>query len=97
MTPVEAISTCSLGHLTTAEAASMVCRATMSMSGVAQLALPALQTMARAKPPLFFKFRLERSTGAARTWFCVKTPAAEAGWSETISAKSGFCFLRMPA
>ena len=36
-------------------------------------------------------------TGAACTRFCVNTPAADAGVSETMRPRSSFLFLRIPA
>jgi hypothetical protein len=64
---------------------------------VAQFALPAFTTIAPANPFDDFKcFRLSR-TGAACTRFVVNTPAALAGSALTMSARSGFATLRIPA
>ena len=64
---------------------------------VAQLALPALVRMARATPPVAARFSCDKITGAALALFCVYSPSGAAGTSETISDKSSFCALRMPA
>ena len=87
MTPVDATSTCS-GWQPTSRAANSAMRSASSMpcSPVQALALPEQKTMARAS------VRGSRSrltcTGAAQTRFCVNTPAAAAGVSETITATS---------
>ncbi len=58
---------------------------------VAQFALPALISTALTSPRDLVRFQRAMRTGAACTRFCVNTAAAEAGASETISARSSFC------
>ena len=97
ITPVEASSTWHSGIPASSAIASAVAADTFRMFGVAQFAFPAFATIARAMPPLVFRDAALMSTGAARTAFCVKTPAAVAGVSETISARSSLRAFRTPA
>jgi hypothetical protein len=60
-------------------------------------AQPLVATMAEARPPDRLRRRTQTSTGAARNRFTVNTPAAEAGRAETMSEKSGFPLLFIPA
>ena len=53
-----------------------------------QLAFPELTMTARIAPADARTCSRERTTGGACTRFCVKTAAADAGGSETISATS---------
>src|SRR3954453_10993114 len=66
----------------------------MPRSPVQALALPELMMMARARPPAT-RFS-DSSTGAARTWFWVKTAAAGTSSSAQISARSGRGVFLMP-
>jgi hypothetical protein len=64
---------------------------------VAQLALPALTSTPETILPEDFRCFLESVTGEAWMRFWVNTAAAEAGVSETISARSSWAVFRMPA
>jgi hypothetical protein len=97
MTPVDDGSTCGAGTLSSFARARLVASATLSPVRVAQLALPALTSTARARPPVAARLRRVKRTGAACTRFVVNTPAAAASTSETISARSGLATLRIPA
>ena len=68
-----------------------------SPSGPVQaLAQPLLMATTRARPPEAASRAFETSTGAACALFVVKTAAAAAGRSETISARSGLPFFFTP-
>src|SRR6185503_15093886 len=87
MLPVEAVRT-STAEIPSADAAApAIARSSSAPAGpVMALALPLLATMARTDPvgtrPDAY------ATGAAHSLFAVKTPAVDAGTSETISARS---------
>jgi hypothetical protein len=97
ITPVEATSTSVAGIRRWRAACLAVSSATASPVRVAQLALPALIRMALAAPWLRSSDRRDSRTGAAWTRFWVNTPAADAAMPVTISARSSFSTLRMPA
>ena len=87
MTPVEQTRTCSGRQASSSAATAVILRASSRPRlPVQALALPEQTTMPRASA------RGNRSwqtwTGAARTRFCVKTPAAAAGPLLTINARS---------
>ena len=78
-------------------AARDVSVATCRLVRVAQLALPALTRIPRMRPRAARTFFRATSTGPATTRFCVNTAPAVARVSETISARSSFMTLRIPA
>src|SRR5262245_10612331 len=88
MTPVEQTnSSCAWKPILRAASSLVRWEAASPGSPVEQLALPAFTTTARMRPLEAARFRLERTTGAATTRFCVKTAAAEAGASLEMSAR----------
>src|SRR5579863_4410142 len=90
MIPVEQTSTWSGLHLSSRATAAAVARdAARPAAPVAQLALPELQPMARAFSRDLARCCCEMITGAAFTWFVVKTAAATASEPEVMSARSG--------
>ena len=86
MTPVEATMMSSPFIPSSAASAAQVFSAFAYPSGVQALAFPLLQIAARATP--FVRCALVTPTGAAKTRFCVKTPAAAQSFSATLSARS---------
>ena len=90
MTPVEATSTCSGGQPTSFAVSAAISRAAaIPASPVQALAHPLLTTIARTTPPDVARCSFDTVTGAACTLLRVKTAAAVAGASETMSARSG--------
>ena len=95
ITPVEATSTCSRGTSSAMAAVSTISQASARPpSPVQALARPELVTIARAVPERIW-VRLT-ITGAATTELSVNTPAAEAGDSESTSARSAAPSAFMP-
>src|SRR5579872_213183 len=89
ITPVEQTTTCFAPHPSSSATRSAVAReATMPPGPTEQLALPELTMTARIAPAEARTCSRESTTGGACTRFCVKTAAADAGGSETISATS---------
>ncbi len=98
MTPVEAGITCATGTFIFLASALQHFMAASSPFRVAQLALPALTRMALTRPRDARMCCLAILTGSGLHAIRVKTAAAEAGVSETISPRSSLLeFLRMPA
>ena len=96
ITPVEATATRFAAQDNFSAAKAAVSFASFSpCSPVQALAQPALATTARRAPPDTAAF--ETSTQAARTALVVKTPAAVASTSLTISATSRLPLFLMPA
>src|SRR5258705_10285976 len=96
MMPVDEGSTCSAAHSSTSPAIVHIRRASRSPCHPVQaLALPALTTTARSRPPA----TCSRPTliGAANTLLVVKTAAAAAGVSHASRPTSGACLLLIPA
>jgi hypothetical protein len=89
ITPVEATSACDASAPTVRAAASAIASAVTSPSGpVHALAQPLLIAIARAWPPDARSRAIDTRTGAACARLVVKTAAAEAAMSLTISATS---------
>ena len=95
MTPVEQTRT-SRGRAPSSPATrSAVSRASaIPAAPVAALAFPLLRTTARTRPDR--RRSRDSTTGAACTWFVVKTPAAGTGRSATTRARSGAPDSLMP-
>src|SRR5262245_5870137 len=97
MTPVDATSTCMAAHSTAAAVSSTISWASATPCGPVQaLAHPLLVTIAWATPLLAASWSSQRITGAALARLVVKTPAALAGASVAISARSGLPDALMP-
>src|SRR5262245_24453137 len=98
MTPVDATSTCSGAQPTNRAVSDAICRATfIPASPVQALAHPLFTTIARATPPDLPRWSIDTRTGAAWARLVVNTAAAEAGRSDTISARSSPWLDLMPA
>ena len=96
MTPVEAVSTSFTGMPSAfAVAATTAWQSFTPCSPVKALALPLLTIMARLVLEVWSAFRLIGTVGDT-TWLSVNTPAAVAGTSETISARSLTPFFLRP-
>ena len=77
------------------DTSSAINRASLSpWEPVQALAFPELATIACARPR--FRWARQTLTGAAHTWLVVNIPAAVAGTSDTINAKSRFLPLSDP-
>ena len=86
-----------LGRKTIDAVSAAISRACASPSAPVQaLAQPLLTTMARIDPLARERCSRDRRIGAAAARLVVNTPAAEAGPSETTSARSGRPFALMP-
>src|SRR4029077_148204 len=89
ITPVEQTPPCCAPQPRSAATRSAVAReATMPPGPTEQLAFPELTITARIAPAEARTCSRDSTTGGACTKFCVKTAAADAGGSETISATS---------
>src|SRR3954467_6218870 len=89
ITPVEATSTSgTLQPTVDAVRAAIASACRMPSAPVHAFAHPLLTTIARAWPDDAERFRRETETGAACARLIVKTPAADAGESDTINARS---------
>src|SRR5271169_5419213 len=89
MMPVEEGKTCSGGQAKICAQAAQVARAASRPAWpAAQLALPALMAATRTLPPVARRCSLSTINGAAVTRLAVKTAAALAGASATMTAKS---------
>ena len=97
MTPVDATSTAA-GAIASAAAVSVVisCACCMPSAPVQALAQPLLTTTAPIWPAEACRLARETRTGGACARFVVKTAAAEAGVSDTMTARSS-PLRRMPA
>src|SRR5512138_1115854 len=97
MTPVDAGKTCRAAVFSFAAVAAQQAVATFIAVRVAQLAFPALTRMALALPLDSFRCSRHRTTGAALTRLVVNKPAAFAGLSDTINARSSLFSFLIPA
>ena len=97
ITPVEQTNTCSASQpISRATACAVASAAATPASPVAQFALRELTITARMRDAALWRWRRQRTTGAACTRFCVKTPAAATSSSPMINPKSRLGALRKP-
>ena len=97
ITPVEQTNTCSLSQPTSrATACAVASAAAIPASPVAQFALRELTITARMRDAALRRCLRQRTTGAACTRFCVKTPAAVTSSSPMINPKSRLGAFRKP-
>src|ERR1700730_12071249 len=97
ITPVEQTNTFAGSQpISRAIACAVASDAAIPASPVAQLAFRELTITARIRGAAFCKCRRQRTTGAACTRFCVKTPAAATSSSAMISPRSRFGAFRRP-